>query len=104
MTFYIKMGFWVILCNVFLLEIDLTLLVCVVCGQCAAESGHHSNDHSSAFLFSFYLLVKLFLHKNQSSTSRRDTKCSLCNLPLKLAVLADTLNHGMENCRALSIL
>lgn len=60
MTSSIKMGFWVILCNMFLQETDLTLLVCVACGQRAAETGHRSREHSSVFLFSYYLLVEVF--------------------------------------------
>lgn len=55
MTFSIKVGFWVILCNMFLPEIDLTLLVCVVSGQFAAETGHHSNVFLLFFCFYFFL-------------------------------------------------
>lgn len=91
MTFYIKMGFWVILCNVFLPETDLTLLVCVACGQRAGETGHRSRDLSSVFLLSFYLSVKVFHSpKNPPSTSGSATKYWLRNLPLKLAALAHT--------------
>lgn len=34
---FTEVGFWVILCNRFLTEIDFTLLACLLCGQSVTE-------------------------------------------------------------------